>query len=181
MDRQAPGRSRPVDITEVALIRGADLPRIGWQCSMPFDAAHVRPVTSRPEFPVKPHGGLWTSPLRDDGRTAWGQWCLDEGYGDAVAPIVELVPDPQARVFVVECPADILAAEAAFPIPAGARMLDARIWPHIDWAAMSQAVDALWLTEAGQWATRFSTPGFYGWDCETVFWFRPLVTVKESA
>lgn len=159
-------------------ITGADLPPLGWQHTEPLNLDHIQPVTLRPMFPIKPHGGLWTSPMRD-GKADWTRWCEGERFGAFDAPVTAVIPDRDARVFVIDRHADLLALEAAYPdpqpeIPAGIKM-----WPSIDWAAVARDIDAVWLTEAGQWATRFSQPGLYGWDCETVFWLNPRLRVGD--
>ena len=39
-------------------------------------------------------------------------------------------------------------------------------------------IDAIFLTEEGEHATRFSEPGLYGWDCESILVMNPHC-VKE--
>lgn len=162
----------------VRLLAGSDLPPLGWQHATPLDLSRVEPL--RNDL-MKPKGGLWTSPIRadDDGwvRSDWTRWCESEQFGTPSAPVTRIIPDPSARVAVVDTHADLLALESSYrdtnPV------LHAGMWPLVNWVKMAQDIDAVWLTEAGQWATRFTTPGLYGWDCETVFWLNPRFTVGE--
>jgi hypothetical protein len=135
----------------------------------------VEPVTDVPYFPVKPQGGLWTAPIGGCG-TAWTDWCVSESYGTPDAPITLVVPDPAAVVYVVDTIDDLRALEGAYyqPGPGGFST-----WPQLSWKRMAADLDAVWLTDAGQWATRFSTPSLYGWDCETVFWLQPRFTAGD--
>lgn len=159
-------------------VSGSDLPRLAWQHVKPFDPARIDPVHAGEILPVKPSGGLWTAPLGDDGRTAWTEWCSAEEYGDPTEPITELIPDPDARVYVINTVADLVALESTYRDEHVVQMVPHRSpWPALDWTAMARDLDAIWLTDEGQWATRFSQPGLYGWDCETVFWLNPRVRV----
>jgi len=40
-------------------------------------------------------------------------------------------------------------------------------------AIAKSGIDALWLTVRGERATRYTTPGLYGWDCECVLIMNP--------
>jgi hypothetical protein len=154
----------------MTLYTGADLPELGWQSADPFDPQRWAPIGPGP-IPVKPSGGLWTAPINARG-TAWTEYCMS--YGAPDAPIYRVVPDPGAAVFIIHNVEDLQELERKFPdveppwVP---------MWPRLDWVAAAQAIDAVWLTEYGQHATRFSEPGLYGWDCETVLWLRPSFTI----
>lgn len=43
----------------------------------PYDFKKVTPIRN---WWDKPAGGLWASPLAEDGNTFWEQWCSYEGY-----------------------------------------------------------------------------------------------------
>lgn len=155
------------------IITGADLPELGWQHTEPFNPAAIDPATNNGW--IKPAGGLWTSPLRD-GVTGWAQWCREEQWGTPDAPVTRILPNPGARVYVIDTLADLVQLEAAFPSADSSLPAEIKMWPQIDWQAVASEYDAIWLTEEGQWRTRHSTPSLYGWDCETVLWLNPCVT-----
>lgn len=160
-------------MTALPLISGSDLPALGWQHVARLLLDVIEPVGNNP---MKPTGGLWTSPIRD-GRTGWTQWCVREDFATPDAPVTVVVPDPDARVYVIDSHADLLALEAAYRD--GAEEFPFGMWAKLNWVAMAADIDAVWLTDDGQWATRMTTPGMYGWDCETVFWLNPRLSVGE--
>lgn len=150
--------------------RGADLPPLGWQSEDPFDPARFAPIRQS-HLPVKPSGGLWTAPVVRSDATAWTMYWSDEDEDDApTSPIYQVIPDPDAAVFAIDDVDDLLELERAFPAPETPHF---SAWASVDWEAASEKIDAVWLTERGQWRTRFSSPGLNGWDCETVLWLRP--------
>lgn len=156
-----------------------ELPPLGWQHAQPFNLTRVEPI--RPGM-MKPSGGLWTSPLRPDGTgrlvSGWIRWCEDNSFAAPAAPVTLIIPDPSARIAVVDSHADLLGLETAYRDHDEALLnVSPRVWPLVDWVAMSREVDAVWLTDDGQWATRFTQPGLYGWDCETVLWLNPRFRV----
>lgn len=161
---------------ELVTVPGAALPLLGWHHRAEFDPAQIGPIQ---QDPFKPHGGLWTSPLRDeDGGTAWSAWCTSEAFHleDFQRPTVVLRADPDARVYVIDSHADLVHLGIAYPAP-----ILGSISPGVDWVTAAEDLDAIWLTEEGQWATRHTSPSLYGWDCETVLWLRPALTVVGVA
>lgn len=167
-------------MTTLPTLRGADLPPLGWQHATALDVAKIQPVTDS-GF-IKPHGGLWTATLTVDADevvvdTSWASWCRSEGFANPTAPVTVVIPDRDATVYVIDTVADLKALEEAFyhPSPLGVAM-----WPQLSWERVATELDSIWLTDAGQWATRFSQPGLYGWDCETVLWLKPRFTVGAT-
>jgi hypothetical protein len=67
-------------MTTLPLISGSDLPTLGWQHVAQLLLDMIEPVGNNP---MKPTGGLWTSPIRD-GRTGWTQWCDGENFGTPI-------------------------------------------------------------------------------------------------
>jgi hypothetical protein len=129
----------------------------------------------RSSFPKPKAGGLWTSPPGANGGSAWTDWCLSEEYQDPPFPFYELIPEPDAQMYVIDSYADLVALMAQYgrqpyeDVKPGDALYDVRVF---DWEKMAQDVDALHLTEAGQWATRFTHPlDLYGWDCASTLWF----------
>jgi hypothetical protein len=116
-------------------------------------------------------GGLWTSSLTPGG-SYWTEWCDSESRGTGNFGWV-LRPDP-SKVYVIHELSDLEELTRSFPVsyPAAsmARYTDMR--KLLDFESMSNAFDAIHLTEDGQWATRLSEPNLYGWDCECTLWLR---------
>lgn len=161
------------------ILRGADLPPLAWQHRDPYDPTHWRPVAALyPAAWVKPHGGLWTSPLHEDGGTHWTQWCIGEDFGNPDAPLTRIIPDADAVVYVIDNHGDLLRFEARFPTP---HQADAyRFSPAVDWGKAATEIDAVFLTDAGQHRTRHTSPGMYGWDCATVLFMQPRFTAVPA-
>jgi hypothetical protein len=146
-----------------------------------------RPIQEGKHRFVKPHaGGLWTAPVTEvtaDGeivRTAWTDWCRDNMWGDddADSRFLAVVPQPHARVLLIDTLDDLRAIVDAYPNPVEPYPFVGERYPN--WLALASDWDAVYLTDDGQWATRlppFGMPNLYTWDCATVLWLRPAYTV----
>lgn len=123
-----------------------------------YDPQRVQPI--RNVRWVKPHGGLWTSPV--DSTWGWRDWCRSEMPGWVEKPHCLL--HFSGSVHVINSLSDLMR------LP----WLEDTFGGHPDFELLAQQCDALHLTVAGQECTRFSTPRhLYGWDCETVLVFNP--------
>ena len=99
---------------------------------------------------VKPKGGLWASPVAS--AYGWKEWCEAEQFGDLSTHFEFRFT---GKTLTIDSEFDLLAVPWQGYGP--------------DFEAMAASgIDAVYLTEAGQDATRFSDPGLYGWDCECV-------------
>jgi len=124
------------------------------------------------ELANKPAGGLWTSTLRDDGTSAWVEWCRAERWGlTDESRLFTLEPDADVSVLVVDSETDLHALLDRFGRD-DPGFLPKQQFARIDFERIATAYDAVHLTDAGQRATRFSRPGLYGWDCESTLWTR---------
>jgi hypothetical protein len=133
----------------------------------------------------KPWHGLWTSTRVANG-SGWTNWCSGESFGRP--PNGWLLRPTPAKVYVVHEVADLEELTRSFPggYPRDL-MLASYSRPQVNFEAAAEEFDAIHLTEEGQWATRFSEPSFYGWDCECTMWFRwcfgdvePLGVIPET-
>lgn len=104
-------------------------------------------------------GGLWASPINSN--YGWSDWCEGEDFGDLT------------NNFKFDYVGNIIKID---------NELDLSLLPWIkldrsvvvDFNVLSNSnVDAIWLTENGQFETRMTTPGLYGWDCESVLIINP--------
>lgn len=122
-----------------------------------------------PDTPTgnKPYGGIWTSTLRDDGSSAWIDWCRKEEWGisDDMA-VWKLAPNPDATILVIDTYDDFRELLDAF----GWEIMGKRAVDYERIAADTE-YDAMRLTSNGQRDTRFERPGLYGWDVESTVWF----------
>lgn len=174
-------RSIPADIMAAmtrhnpATIAGRDLPPLAWHHETPFNWQRWQPISDG-NMPHKPSGGLWTSPVDDDGQSAWEAWTGLADYRSGVPKQARIIPKPDARVFLIDDHADLLALRKLAPLePADPAFFLA----PIDWETAAGHLDAIWLTARGEQSTRFSEPGLYGWDCATVLWLQPEFTAEE--
>lgn len=129
---------------------------------------------------VKPSGGLWTSTYDERHGSGWVQWCLDEEYSLPKAGLWQctlLHPSPTARVYEIDTLADLKRLLRTF----GENTLGAGLrFGYPDFEAVAREFDAIHLTDAGQWATRYSEPSLYGWDCESTLWLRWVFASVEE-
>lgn len=119
---------------------------------------------------AKPKGGLWTSSYSRKYGSGWVRWCESEDFSvpDTWHGWL-LEPDEFARVLVIDSLRTLRSVlkqywRLSLFAPIGS--------PKLDVEGLAQDFDALSLTEEAQWATRFSEPNLYGWDCESTIWFR---------
>lgn len=111
----------------------------------------------------KPTGGLWTATYRvDEHSSSWVDWCRVEEFGnvDACNWFI-LEPDPTANVYIIDSADDLTRLGARYSVGF-----------FLDFEELARQYDAIHLTDDGQWATRHTRPGLYGWDVESTLWFR---------
>jgi hypothetical protein len=109
---------------------------------------------------IKPHGGLWCSPL--DSAYGWIDWCRGESYGD-IDHEQRVILDVDMSNFVVIDSIEDMETKLIWRQVHG-------LFGAIDFEAMvQQGIDGIHLTEKGQIDTQWSHPrSLYGWDCETI-------------
>lgn len=122
-------------------------------------------------FPVKnsdwkkpKKGGLWTSPV--DSKWGWKDWNDSEQYikCDKYNSFTISLKS-NAKIFVINSHEDFINA----PLINGYN--DTMV---LDFELISKKYDAIWLTEEGEFKTRYNVKNnLYGWDCETVLVMNP--------
>lgn len=105
---------------------------------------------------VKPDGGLWTSPI--DSKWGWKDWCDCEKFRicDKENSITLKLYD-WAKICIINSVSDLNN------LPYYKNHMR-----HLDFEKIAENYDVIWLTEKGETKTRWSDPGLYGWDCESV-------------
>ena len=132
---------------------------ITYGCGDKLDIVKIKPIQNN-NF-VKPLGGLWSSPVNSE--CGWKDWCKSENFGDLNSSFIFGI---KGNVLKIDSESDLekmpwIKSTSYFEFPDFEKM-------------MKSGIDAIWLTENGQWATRMSRPrDLYGWDCETVFVMNP--------
>ena len=117
----------------------------------------------------KPKGGLWSSPYNKDTISGWYQFCKDENFikGDNSVGVIFSLKE-EARIYTIDTKEDLDNLANKYPIVVKEN-LRYNFMSTIDYTKVSKDYDAIYLTDKGQWATRFSRPNtLYGWDCETL-------------
>lgn len=143
-------------------VTGADLPVLHWQHPTAYDPARVEPVTGNQPY-GKPTGGLWTS-----SPSVW--------VNSVPTACWVITPHPAARVLVIDHVHDLAAVYATYPRSAPNLF---GLMTFLDWVAVADAFDAVWLTSRGVRAAK-GTQAFWGWDVETVFFTRPPLTAAPA-
>lgn len=113
----------------------------------------------------KPEGNgiIWGSPKGS--AYGWPEWCMAEQSNWLMKPQWWISLSPKTRLLVIDSVDNLRALVDRYPPMEEMRRFSI-CGPH--WPSVAVDYDAVWLTESGQWATRFSEPSMYGWDCETV-------------
>lgn len=118
-----------------------------------FKADLFKPIENRRH--LKPKGGLWGSPV--DSKWGWRDWCEAEDFGDCSEGFEYFY---SGKTLVIDSEND----------------LKDFIWQAIDccrdcpdYEKMEKlSIDAIYVTQKGESDTRFTEPGLYGYDCESV-------------
>lgn len=94
----------------------------------------------------KPLGGLWLSPLVDTRplSSEWSMWC--DQHSEQSGQTVEITLTDTARVCVLESAKDIELLASRFPIGTESPSMDGFIEPAVDWVALGEVVDAVYVT-----------------------------------
>jgi len=122
----------------------------------------------------KPRGGLWASPYYPDKEyiSGWHEWCSSEmeHWLSNYSVVLEIKDD--ARVFVIDNQEDLINFINIVGIAEDELTSKLKFFAYPNFEKVSQMFDAVYLTEEGQWKTRFSDNGcnynLYGWDCESI-------------
>lgn len=139
-------------------------------------------VPIKPGHLGKPAGGLWTSTLVN-GSTAWADWCRAESFGNPDAQRWHVViPDPTARVLVVDSLAGYVDLVERFPYAPFAFDPTARSLDFL--AILAAGYSAVHLTERGNAECHHPSPHPPGidwlclnsWDCESTVWLAWVFT-----
>lgn len=141
-----------------------------------FDRTLFTPISNREMF-VKPHGGLWASPI-DAGR-GWCDWCRDENFHtDSLSSSFTFTLSEKAKVIHIRSVVDLtelpdqklpVGLEGGFP------------WKCIDFEKLlADGVDAVELHLSEEDITNCGFMGslyweLYGWDCDSILIMNPDV------
>lgn len=133
-----------------------------------FELCRFREIRNGMNY-VKPHGGLWSSPV--ESNWGWKDWCKAEEFN---------LPYLQSH-FKFKYYGNILTIDSLDDLKVilyhqhdGKDKIDFEF-------LMEKRVGAIHLTERGQHATHLSTPGLYGWDCESVLVMNPNYIIQTSS
>jgi hypothetical protein len=119
-----------------------------------FKPELIKPIKN--SYWVKPDGGLWTSPI--DSKWGWVDWCESEKFKECnIENSFTLKFYDWAKICVIDSFSDLVK------LPYYENYMR-----FLDFEEIAENYDAIWLTENGETKTRFSNPGLYGWDCESV-------------
>lgn len=137
--------------------------------SVQYDKESFTMVTNS-DLWCKPNGGLWCS--IQGSADCWAMWCRGNDFNiKDLETGFKLKFHPGAAVCQVDSYADLLR------LPVRPARIDFLPFVFYDFELMASCgIDAIYLTERGQLATRYTEPrSLYGWDCESV-----LVLNKDS-
>jgi hypothetical protein len=143
-----------------------------------FDARKFKAVKNEQFFFCKPVGGLWASPVREDGSTGWEEWCRSEDFHvKLLQRHFDFSLSSSVRLVTINALSDLQTLMERYAQTPDVRFpLSCLV---LDFEKMSADYDAIELTDNGQCETRFSKPNLYGWDCESLLVLNPAVVVPE--
>jgi hypothetical protein len=137
------------------------------------DDEQFKDVTDDEHF-IKPKGGLWTSPYIVDKGSEWISWCIDANFNitskiEEDCPISFISLKDKARILVINSFDDLCNTLSEYKRTERQACLDKMDGGVMDFEKVMKDFDAIYLTSDGQWKTRLTRPGLYGWDVETVY------------
>lgn len=126
-----------------------------------FEPERFRPIADN-HF-MKPLGGFWGCPIHAE--RSWPQWCLDEDFHT----------ENLKRSFRFRFEGRLLIIDGLKDLRKIPWVTPRRYWCFpLFQPLLLLGVDAIWLTERGQYLTRHTHPrNLYGWDCESVLVMNP--------
>ena len=134
-----------------------------------YDKNRFLPIENRNW--VKPTGGLWTSPVNS--KYGWKDWCHSEQFRICKeSKSFKLKFFDNAKIIIINSLKDLNVLPT---IPQDSFFKDLKQQENINYEELvNNGIDAIWLTNKGQWDTRLTFPrNLYGWDCETVLIMNP--------
>lgn len=172
------------------IITAAALPPLAYTHTADHNPAltrpeYFRPIRSTGYVKPAPGTGLWTAPITEYENglpcdTAWLKYCREELTDRNDTHLTEVFPNPDVRVLHIDTHPDLIAIVDAYPAeqPVRGTRLNYPDWEHL----AADGWDAVYLTEAGQWATRLprTGPDLYSWDLASVLWLRPTYTTGRT-
>jgi len=166
---------------ERVIVRGHEIPlQLFCSRSDRLEPGEIEAVVNIEGLPFKPAGGLWTSTFTpyEVFCSAWIRWCannLPERLPKSEKQCWVLYPSAEARV------AQISSIDDYRKVLEVAKRYDKmkKRW-CIDWEKLAMLCDGLWLTEDGLYSVGYAEfeveypelVSFYGWDAESIVWFR---------
>lgn len=141
-----------------------------------FDRNLFQPIVNRERF-VKPHGGLWASPV--DSEWGWKDWCTSESFHtDRLSESFTFTLSENAKVIHIRSVSDLTELPNQKPSPWFPGVCD---WKCIDFEKLlADGVDAveLHLSEEDRTNCGFMDGLYwelYGWDCDSILILNPDV------
>ncbi len=112
------------------------------------------------DLPTKPYGGLWTCPGEQ-----WKEWCEKEEFDNIEAKNKVIIEAEFKELITIDTEADLHKLQ--WSIDTWTKQYPMHF---INFEKMKKkGVDGIYLTDAGQWATRMTNPyHLYGWDFESL-------------
>lgn len=143
-------------------------------------------------LPNKPRGGLWLSPLLDNGKSAWDDFMYYESGEEAIQELktghhYDANLRPEAKIMVINSKEDYFQAIRMFP--SEVEELDFKSMgvvkkASLDYQKISSTFDAIYIKQgalnAFGWQYQYepessTTVGLYGWDIPSLVVFNPNI------
>lgn len=122
----------------------------------------LKPIKIENDNFVKPKGGIWVSPIKEDNSNGWKEWCEEENFAGL---------NKYQVIFNIDLK-DVIIIDSYDDLK---KLKWKKIHPEVSYSypdfekIKGCGVCGIYLTERGQWETRLSRPlNLYGWDCESI-------------
>jgi len=149
-----------------------DFGKVAYFSDKAFDKKLIAPIENR--HWNKPNGGLWVSPLLEDNVSEWSKWTQEEAFSyNSVSDafIQEINFHEDSKVLMIDSREDFNKIIEIYGIDNAPYGISSKVF---DFEKMSKDWDVVWLTDSGQWETRYDEddriagPNLYGWDLESM-------------
>jgi hypothetical protein len=144
-----------------------ELNLITYGCGYSFDIGKFNTIKNESRYSNKPTGGLWASPINS--KYGWRQWGKENDFGDFSSTFRVSY---KGKTIIVDSVDDLSYLTRRKDVSPDSRRFISYLNADFEHLA-SEGIDAIYLTQKGEKETRFTNPGLYGWDCESVIIMNP--------
>ena len=120
----------------------------------------------------KPEGGLWTSPMGEDGKSVWQEWCEDNDYNTQYyQERWHIVPHEDCKILIVE---EDLGNVKDYLVQ------DDEGYKVLDFEKISSSYDAVYFPDETVFLHNYRMDCLHAYDVESCLFLKPKFDVMDD-